>query len=183
MLLFACSQWGRGGSILYLFQTPNFTDLYDLLSGLGVQYCFMFYHLKSRFPITNCVRVGKGSLKPIKHFTSLERIRYRTSRPLNTARVNESNSLDGVTVVAPAKKEKPCNLVSGNIGIIEDFSQFSWDKSEPNKLATTMSQQILRVVWNLLFTLLFGACEYIKYSSFINQVIWWRNSEDWDEKF
>lgn len=80
---------------------------------------------QSRFPITDRVWVGKGSLKPIKHVTSLERIRYLTSRPLNTARVNESNSLDGVTVVAPAKKEKPCNLVSGNIGIIQDFSQFS----------------------------------------------------------
>ena len=37
-----------------------------------------------------------------KRRTSLERIRYLTSRPLNTASVCESNSLAGVTVVVPA---------------------------------------------------------------------------------
>lgn len=37
--------------------------------------------------------------------TSLERMRYLTKRPLNTASVWESNSLAGVTVVVPAEKK------------------------------------------------------------------------------
>ena len=37
--------------------------------------------------------------------TSLERMRYLTSRPLNTASVCESNSLAGVTVVVPAESK------------------------------------------------------------------------------
>ena len=42
-----------------------------------------------------------------KQLTSLERMRYRTSRPLSTARVWESNSLAGVTVVVPAVRKWP----------------------------------------------------------------------------
>lgn len=37
--------------------------------------------------------------------TSLERMRYLTKRPLNTASVWESNSLAGVTVVVPAENK------------------------------------------------------------------------------
>jgi len=37
--------------------------------------------------------------------TSLERMRYLTKRPLNTASVCESNSLAGVTVVVPAENK------------------------------------------------------------------------------
>ena len=42
-----------------------------------------------------------------KQLTSLERMRYLTSRPLSTARVWESNSLAGVTVVVPAVRKWP----------------------------------------------------------------------------
>ena len=53
--------------------------------------------------VTHAITYQKKSYAALP-LTSLERIRYLTSRPLNTASVWESNSLAGVTVVAPAEK-------------------------------------------------------------------------------
>ena len=63
---------------------------------------------RSQFHFFFCTKNHLHSILRIlmkKQLTSLERMRYRTSRPLSTARVWESNSLAGVTVVVPAVRK------------------------------------------------------------------------------